>query len=117
MFEANPFVGTTRRTPRPTGTEPAYRYQTRRLLARDQRLWDAAEQLRLPVPDDRRSVYAPDLIGRMRLEYLATAAGTVAEWNRAHARIIADALAQDARLRHDEHRRDGSMSPRPGSPR
>jgi hypothetical protein len=104
MFDANPFVGNTRCTPRPTGTEPAYRYQTRRLLARDQRLWDAAEQLRRPVPDDRRSAFALDPGSRIRLEYLDTATGTVAEWNRTHDHIIADALAQDAQRQ-------------PGSPR
>jgi hypothetical protein len=101
MFEPNPFLGTTRRTPRPTGTEPAYRSQTRRLLARDQRLWDMAEQARTAPADLPRNALHTDLVTRIRLEYLATAAGTVTEWNRSHVQIIADAVNQEAELRRE----------------
>ena len=101
MFEANPFLGTTRRIPRPTGTEPAYRHQTRRLLARDQRWWDIAEQARTAIADLPGSGYHPDLITRIRLEYLATAGGSVLDWNRSHDQIIADALGQEATRRRE----------------
>ena len=104
MFEPNPFLGTTRRTPRPTGTEPAYRSQTRRLLARDQRLWDTAEQTRTGAVGIAGSGYHPDLVTRVRLEYLATAGGTAAEWNRSQGQIIADALSQEAKLRREPNR-------------
>ena len=113
MFEANPFFGTTRRTPRPTGTEPAYRHQTRRLLARDQRWWDTAEQARTAIADLPGSGYHPDLVTRVRLEYLATAGGTAAEWNRSQGQIIADALSQEAKLRREPNR---ARSARPTSP-
>jgi hypothetical protein len=109
MFEVNPYLGTTFRTPRPTGTEPAYRYQTRRLLARDQHLWDAAEQARsAPVRVSGRD-YHPDLVTRIRLEYLATAFGTVAEWNRSHDQIIADALGLEVQLRRQADQITSSM--------
>lgn len=101
MFEPNPFLDTTRRTPRPTGTEPAYRTQTRRLLARDQRLWDTAEQARTGAVGIAGSGYHPDLVTRIRIEYLATAGGTVADWNRSQSQIIADALRQEAEWRRD----------------
>ena len=97
MFEANPFVGATRCTPRPTGTEPAYRSQTRRLLARDQRLWDLAEQARTATAGAVGSEYHSDVVTRIRLDYLATAGGTVAEWNRSHSQIIADVLGGEAK--------------------
>jgi hypothetical protein len=97
MFEANPFLGATRRTPRPTGTEPAYRSQTRRLLGRDQRLWDIAEQTRTATAGAVGSEYHADVVTRIRLEYLATASGTVAEWNRSHGQIIADVLGEETR--------------------
>ena len=42
MNEDNPYLDQTSFTPRPTGTEAAYRYQTIASLTRDQRLWDAA---------------------------------------------------------------------------
>jgi len=56
MTEFNAFFGATRRTPRPTGAEPAYRHQTRRFLARDQRLWDAAEDDRCSEQDMRKDL-------------------------------------------------------------
>jgi hypothetical protein len=65
MFEANPYLGTTFRSPRPTGAEPAYRYQTRRLLARDQHLWDAAEQAR-GAPVGRRGAGSRRTRARIR---------------------------------------------------
>ena len=112
MFDANPFLGTTRRTPRPTGTEPAYRYQTRRLLARDQQWWDMAEQARTETADMLGSGYDPDLVTRFRLEYLATAQGTVTAWKRSHGQIIADALSQEATRRREM---TGAGSTRPTS--
>ena len=99
MFEANPFVGTFRPTPRPTGTEPLYRYQTRRRLVHDQRLWDAAEQARTATAELRCSGYDADLVTRIRLEYLATASGSVADWYRSQKLIFADYLDREARLR------------------
>jgi hypothetical protein len=99
MFEAKPFPGIVRPTPRPTGTEPTYRYQTRRQLARDQRLWDMAEQARTATAEMRDSGYDADLVTRIRLEYLATADGTVARWYRSQNQIIADYLDREARLR------------------
>ena len=112
MFEANPYLGTTCRTPRPTGAEPAYRYQTCRLLARDQRLWDAAEHARSVRVTGRD--YHPDLVTRIRLEYLATAFGTVAEWNQSPIRSLptpwaSKSSSDDRRTRSYRQSRKGNQ--------
>ena len=68
MTEHNPFLGTTRQIPRPTGSEPQYRHQTAHLLIRDQRLWDAADR---GSPDPLRGtpidIRQADLVTRIRL--------------------------------------------------
>ena len=110
-MEENPYLGSTKRTPRPTGSELLYRFQTQSGLARDQRLWDAAEHVRVPPQEPLASTYHPDLVTRIRLEYLATAAGTTAEWNRTQDRIIARTLTREAELRRQVgifRRRGGS---------
>jgi hypothetical protein len=103
MTEHNPFLGTTRQIPRPTGSEPQYRHQTAHLLMRDQRLWDAADRGSPdPLQGTPIDVRQADLVTRVRLEYLGTAFGSIAEWNRSQDRIIAETLTREARERRTE---------------
>ena len=105
MSDQNQFLGQTRLIPRPTGSERKYRYQTIVSLERDQVQWDVADAYRW----ERRSsasestsaeVQRAELETRIRLAYLATADGSIREWERSHDQIIADFLREeDALLR------------------
>jgi hypothetical protein len=105
MSDQNQFLGQTRLIPRPTGSERKYRYQTIVSLERDQVQWDVADAYRW----ERRSsasestsaeVQRAELETRIRLAYLATANGSIREWERSHDQIIADFVrGEDALLR------------------
>ena len=103
MNDQNQFFGQTSQIPRPTGSERKYRHQTTVTLAQDQLRWDVAEAHRW---ESRIGAIAPttaeirraDLETRARLAFLATAGGTIQEWEHAHAQIVADYLRQEDAL-------------------
>jgi hypothetical protein len=114
MSDQNQFMGQTRQIPRPTGSERKYRYQTIISLERDQVQWDVAEAYRW----DHRSaagastsaeVQRAELETRVRLAYLATADGSVLEWERSRDQIVADHLRREAALRR--RRPDRALAP------
>ena len=95
VSEQNPFIGQTTVIPRPTGTEPKYRYQTVVTLDRDQRLWEAAAANRWENRRPAEEVGRVELATRARLEYMSTPLATATEWERSKVQIIADFLEQE----------------------
>ena len=104
MSDQNQFMGQTRQIPRPTGSERKYRYQTIISLERDQVQWDVAEAYRwdhrlAAAASTSAEVQRAELETRVRLAYLATADGSVQEWERSRDQIVAEYLRGEAALR------------------
>lgn len=113
---------------RPTGRERAYRRQTIVSLERDQVRWDVADTSRREpriggVGQSPAEIRRTDYETGVRLAYLATADGSVSEWERSRTRIVAEyLLREDALSRRGP--REGvfgpavhrKVAPAPGTP-
>ena len=84
MSEDNPYLNQTSFISRPTGTEPAYRYQTIASLTRDQRFWDvakAAERAANTSTDVAGPGINHSIVPSSRIESIAPSVERSRPWN------------------------------------